>query len=319
MSHRRTRRTGTAFGQSLRRGVVLIAGVILIGLVSSALSASATPLREVADTVGSTVRSIHAPANTAPSLPSLPPSATPPATPTTPAAPQVPPGQLPTEPTAPTPSPSQTGSGGDVPSVDGIAGAARNSVGSVTSTRGETAKQAPASAGSSDGGRASVPQSGPAGAGKAAPRAIGTASSAPPSVSDAEVAALQRWFARVWPAIALGGGEAGRDWVVRLIEEDLFRPAVVAFARLLSLVPPVIRAAAIQAAGDSPLVRDPAGTANEKPQIALPDIPAPVNDEKTLYFIAFAALLASLVFMLREEFRSTFRAGVRRWHRLRSR
>jgi hypothetical protein len=318
MSHRRTRVTGIAFGQSLWRGIALVAGVVLIGLVSSVPSASAL-LREAAGTVGSTVRSVQATANTPPSLPSLP-RATPPATPTTPAAPQVP-GQLPTQAT-PTPSPSSngsggsTGSGGDLPSAGGITGAARSSLDSVTSTRGATATQAAASAGGNGGG-ASVLRS-PAGAGKATPRAIGTASSAPLSVSDARVA-LQHWFARVWPAIALGGSEAGRDFVARLVEEDLFRPVVVVMARLLSLAPPTIRAAAIQAAGDSPLVRHPV-TANEEPQLALPDVPAvPVDQEKTLYLIASAALLATLAFMLRGEFRSTFRAGVHRWHRLRSR
>ena len=324
MSRHRTRGTGIAFGQSLRCGIVFVAGVILIGLVFSVPSASAL-LREAAGTVGSTVRSVQATANTPPSLPSLPratppvPRATPPATP---AAPQAP-GQLPTGAT-PMPSPSSAGSGGNVPSVNGIAGATRNSVGSVTGTRGETATQAAPSAGS-DGDRASVPPSDPTGISKTTPRAIGTASSAPPSVSDAEVAALQRWFTRLWPAIALGGSEAGRDLVARLIEEDLFRPVVVVMTRLLSLVPPTIQAAAIQAAADSPPVRDPSlarhpVTANEEPQLALPDVPAvPVDEEQTLYLIAFVALLASLVFMLRGEFRSTFRAGVRRWHRLRSR
>jgi hypothetical protein len=322
MSHRRTRGTGIAFGQSLWRGIATVAGVVLIGLVSSVPSASAL-LREAAGTVGSTVRSVQATANTPPSLPSLPratppvPRATPPATP---AAPQAP-GQLPTG-TTPMPSPSSAGSGGDLPAADGIAGATRNSVGSVTGTRGETATQAAPSA--SDGDRASVLPSGPTGISKTTPRAIGTASSAPPSVSDAEVAALQRWFARVWPAIGLGG-EAGRDLVVRLIEGDLFRPVVVVMTRLLSLVPPTIQAAAVQAAADSPPVRGPSlarhpVTGNEVPQLALPDVPAvPLDEEQTLYLIAFVALLASLVFMLRGEFRSTFRAGVRRWHRLRSR
>jgi hypothetical protein len=300
MSRGRTSRTGIAFEQRLWRWIVLVAGVILIGSVSNVPSASATLMEEAADTVGSTVESVDATPNAAPSLPSAMPPATPPAPVATPAAPQAP-VKLQTE-AAPTPSPSPSSSGVNVPSVDGIAGVARNSVGSVTSAGKETTRQVAASA-RDDGSRVSTLPNGPdAGAGRAAPRAIGTASSAPPSITPAEVAALQRWFARIWPAIPLGGG-AGRGWAATVIG-DLFRPAAAATARLLFLAPLVARAAS-----DSPFAGHP-GTANA-PQLALPNGPASADGKRIIYLIVLAALLALLAFTIWREFRSALRPGVR--------
>lgn len=300
MSRGRTNGTGIAFEQRLWRRIVLVAGAILIGSVSSVPAASATLIGEAADTVGSTVESVDATPNAAPSLPSAMPPATPPAPVATPAAPQAP-VKLQTE-AAPTPSLSPSSSGVNVPSVDGIAGAARNSVGSVTSTSKETTQQVAASA-RNDGSQVSTPPNGPdAGASKATPRAIGTPSSAPPSITAAEVAALQRWFARIWPAIPLGGG-AGRGWAARVIG-DLFRPAAAATARLLFLAPLVARAAS-----DSPFVGHP-GTAIA-PQLALPNAPASADGKRTIYLIVLAALLALLAFTIWREFRSVLRPGVR--------
>jgi len=258
----------------------MVAGAILIGSVSSVPSASAT-LGEAADTVGSTVESVDVTPNAAPSLPSSTPPATPPppvATPT-PAVPQAP-VRLQTEAAPPTPSASPSSSGVSVPAVDGIARTARNSVGSVTSAGRETTQQAAASA-RNDGSRVS--------------------SSAPPSITAAEVAALQRWFARVWPAIALGGH--GRGWAARVIG-DLFRPAAAATARLLFLAPLVARVAS-----DSPFVGQP-GTANA-PQLALPNAPASADGKRIIYLSALAALLAFLAFTIWREFRSALRPGVR--------
>jgi hypothetical protein len=300
MSRGRTNGTGIAFEQRLWRRIVLVAGAILIGSVSSVPAASATLMGEAADTVGSTVESVDTTPNAAPSLPSAMPPATPPAPVATPAAPQAP-VKLQTE-AAPTPSLSPSSSGVNVPSVDGIAGAARNSVGSVTSTSKETTQQVATSA-RNDGGQVSTPPNGPdAGASKATPHAIGAASSAPPSIAAAEVAALQRWFARIWPAISLGGG-AGRGWVASVIR-DLFRPAAAATARLLFLAPLVARAAS-----DSPFVGHP-GTAIA-PQLALPNAPASADGERTIYLIVLAALLALLAFTIWREFRSSLRPGVR--------
>jgi hypothetical protein len=307
MSHRRTRGTGVAFEQSLRCGIVLAAG-ILIGSAFSVPSASAALLREAAGAVEPTLRSVHAVASTAPSLPSL----APPATPSAPAAPQLPvrlptvpqlPVRLPTE-GAPTPSSSHPSSGVDAPSVDEIAGAARNSIGSVTSAGEKTAKQATTSSGN-DGGWASVLQSDSgAGAGKATSRPIDTASRAPLRIAPAEVAALQRWFARIWPAIALADGEAGRGWLARVIERGLLHPAVVAIARLLSLGPPAIREA-----GDSPLVGPPVPA--NAPQPALSNVPGPADGKSISYIVTFAALLALLAFTVWREFRSTLRTWMR--------
>jgi hypothetical protein len=299
MSRRRTKETGIAFERRLWRRIALVAGAILIGLVSSAPTASATLMGEVADTVGSTVESVDATPNAAPSLPSAMPPATPPAPVATPAAPQAP-VKLQTE-AAPTPSPSPSSSGVNVPSADGIAGAARNSVGSATSTSKEATQQVAASA-RNDGSQVSTPPNGrDAGASNATPHAIGTPSSAPPSITAAKVAPLRRWLARIWPAIPLGGG-AGRGWAARVIW-DLFRPAAAPTARLLSLAPLVARTAS-----DSPFAGHP-GTAIA-PQLALPNAPAFADGKRTIYRIVLAALLALLAFTIWREFRSSLRPGV---------
>jgi hypothetical protein len=297
MSRGRTNGTGIAFEQRLWRRIVLVAGAILIGSVSSVPAASATLIEEAANTVGSTVETVDATPNAAPSLPSAMPPATPPAPVATPDAPQAPvklqTGAAPASPSSPVV---------DVPSVDRIASVARNSVGSASSTGKETPQQVAASA-RNDGSRVSTPPNGPdAGASKATPRTIGPASSAPPSIKAAEVAALQRWFARIWPAISLGGG-AGRGWAARVIA-DLFRPAAAATAQLLLLAPLVARAA-----NDSPFVGHP-GTAIS-PQLSLPDAPVSADGKRIIYLIVFAALLAFLAFTIWREFRSALRPGVR--------
>ena len=154
-------------------------------------------------------------------------------------------------------------------------------------------------------------QSGPdAGTSGATPGATGTASSTSPSIDDAEVAALYRWLARIWPAIALGDGEVGQGVLARALEGGLFHPAVATVARLLSLVPPIVRAVA-----DSPTVGSLA-TANA-PQPAPPDnapangAPTPAADGKrAVYLVALVALLALLAFTIWKEFRSTLRPGV---------
>ena len=329
MSRGRTNGTGIAFEQHLWRRIVLVAGAILIGLVSSVpASAAAPPAGKAADTVGSTVESVDATPKAAPSPPSAMPPATPPAPVATPAASRAS-GKSQTE-AAPTPSPSSSHSSSspdvDVPSVDGKASAARNSVGSVTSARKETTQQIAASArkettqqiaasarkettqqvaasARNEGSRVSTSPNDPdAGASRATPRAVGTPSSAPPSIRGAEVAALQRWFVRVWPAIALGGG-ADRGWAARAIG-DLFRPAVAATVRLLFLAP-----LAARAASDSPFAGH-SGTANA-PQLALPNAPASADGKRVIYLIVLAALLALLVFTIWREFRSALRPGVR--------
>jgi hypothetical protein len=306
MSLGRTNRTGIAVEQRLWRRIASVAGAILIGLGFSVPVASATLIGEAADTVGSTVESVDATTSAAPSLPSAMPPATPPAAVTTPAS-----VRLQTE-AAATPSPSPSSSGLKVPSVGGIVSAGGNSVGSVTSTGRETTQRVAASA-RNDGSRISTPKTAPMQAQaerspvRSAPRparviAIGTPSSAPPSIKAAEVVALQRWFARIWPAIPLGGG-AGREWTAGVIG-DLFRPAAAATARLRFLAP-----LAARVASDSPLVGHPA-TANG-PQLAPPNAPASAGGTRVTYLIILAALLALLAFTIWREFRSALRPGVR--------
>jgi hypothetical protein len=260
----------------------LVTGLVLVGLAASASSASATLVGEVAESVGSTVESVEATPQAAP-LPGAPP-----------APPQAPvPAQ--TE-AAPSPSPSP----GNVPSADGAAGAAKEAAGSVESAGAEATRQTDASLGT-EGSRATTYPSGSAPApNKASTPAIGTAFGAPPSVVAAEVAPLHRWLARIWPAIALGGGDRG--WVAGVME-DLLRPAAAVTARLLPLYPSVSVAPA--AVADSRLARQH-GTANA-PQPPLLDAAASGDAGRVAYLIAFAALMAILAFTIWKEFRASLR------------
>jgi hypothetical protein len=120
------------------------------------------------------------------------------------------------------------------------------------------------------------------------------------------VAALQRWFARVWPAISLGGSGVDRGPAAGTAAGDLLPPAAAAAiaARLLSPAPPLSRAA-----GDSALGVHP-GTTNA-PQPALPGAHAAAHGAEIIYLFALAALLALLAFTLWREFRSALRPGMR--------
>jgi hypothetical protein len=275
----------------LRRGVVLAGAAILMGSVSAAPSASATPGEEVAGTADATVKSVHqAASNAAQSLPSAVPPATAPAPPPPPQVPI----QQPAQTSKPTPAP--TGSGADVPSAKRTAGTARDSV-SVSSTGGETTKRVTSAR--ENGGRTSAFQNRPdAGASKAVP--VNTPSRAPASIKPAEVAALQRWFFHIWPAIPLGGDGVDRGGAARVLMGDLLRPAAAAIARLLPLAPPITAAS-----GDSPLGEHP-GTANTR-QPALPDAPAAATGGKLIYLVALVVLLALLAFTIWREFRAVLR------------
>jgi hypothetical protein len=269
----------------LRRGVVLASAAILTGSVSGAPSASATPGEEVAGTADATVKAVQAAPNAVQSLP----SAVPPAT--APAPPQVP-IQQPAQTSKPRPSPS--GSGADAPSVQRTAGTARDSV-SVSSSGAETTKRATSSAGE-NGGRTPAFQNRPdAGASKAPP--VNTPSRAPPSITPAEVAALQRWFFRIWPAIALGGDGVDRGEAAGVLMGDLLRPAAAAIARLLPLALPTTAAS-----GDSPLDEHPGAANTSKP--ALPDAPTAATGRELIYLVALVALLALLAFTIWRELRA---------------
>jgi hypothetical protein len=278
MSRRPTHGTGIASRQRLRR-IVLVAGAVLIGSASSVPvpSASATLMGEAANTVGSAVESV------APVAPRAPVKLRPEAVP------------------APSPPPSSSGVG--VPPVDGVAGAAGDSAGSVTSIGRETTQQAAAASVRNAGSPVSIPTNGPdAGAGRATPRPIGTASSAPTSITVAEVAAVKRWIARIWPAIPLGGN-AGRALAARAMG-DLLRPAAAATARLLSLAPLIARGT-----DGSPYSGHP-GTASAS-RLALPDVSASADGRGIIYLIVLVALLAFLAFPIWREFRSVLRPWLR--------
>jgi hypothetical protein len=138
-----------------------------------------------------------------------------------------------------------------------------------------------------------------AGEGEADAPATGSASGARPAIGAARKAPLQRWLARVWPALALGGGAIDRGWVGGAIKGALLRPALAEIAGFLSAV-----GSASRAAGSSTLDVPP--VANE-PRPALADEPAPVGGERTAYLVLLIALLALLAYTIWVEFRSALR------------
>lgn len=291
MSCGRTRGTG-ASQRWLLLGIGFVAGLMLFGPASTVPSASATPAGEVVGTAGATVGSVKATPNTVPSSPSAPVPAPVP----TPATPSIK--------AKPAPTPTSRKSGADVPSARGIAGPGRNPAGSATSTSKETTKRATPSA-RNDGGRPSASQSAPdEGASRPTSRATGTAPNPPPSIRAAQVVALRRWLAYVWPAIALGGSGADRGWMARPGAAGLVHPSVAAIARVLSPVPPIG-----QASGAAPLAGRP-GTANV-PQPALPDASRATDGTEIVYLAIFIALSALLAFTLWREFRSVLRPRAR--------
>ena len=192
--------------RSLRCGIP-VAGVVLIALVFGAPFASAAPLGEAAGPAGSVATSVTG--VSVPSLPSAPAPATPPAPVATPTVPQVPANQTPVKvptgvtPTSPSSHPAPTPSGSatkvsdperaNLPSIGGTTNAANESVGRVTSTSTETAQRVAASVRNDAG----AGWDSPTGPGPRAPTSeVGVAQSVE--------AVLPRWFAYVWPAIALG-------------------------------------------------------------------------------------------------------------------
>jgi hypothetical protein len=306
VDRRQARRAGSAFGR-LRHAAASVAAAVLIGAVS-APAASAGLVERVADTVGSTVKSVQAGATAVNAVPSLP-SAPPPAKPSSPSSqvatpappPQAPP-RLPSKELLPSkePSaiPSRDGAGSaDPASVDEAAGTARGVVDSVTSAGSEAATGA-VTRERSDDGPALTPQRG---ADRSASEAVvgrgRTASSSPPvAVRAAEVAALQRWLARVWPAVSLGGSGVIGARVAEVIAGDLFRPALAAVTGLMlaSSSLPIT-----QASGAPPLAGGPA--VPNTPQPAPTPVPA-ADGGSLLYLLAVAGLLGLLAFTVWREF-----------------
>lgn len=194
MAFERTRDSADKSTRSLRRCGTSVVGVVLIASVFGVSSAPATLLEEGGGADG------PATATLVPSLPSPLPRVTPPAPVGTPTVPRVPVNHVPVEvPTGvtPTSSPSShlsstpSGSatkvlnpGADSPSIGGTTSAGKDSADRVASTSTETAQRAAASARSDVGADSNSPSG--------------------RSVESAEVAVPRRWFAHVWPAIALG-------------------------------------------------------------------------------------------------------------------
>ncbi len=320
MIDRAIRRTRSPLGRSAS-AVVLAIGVILIGAVAVP-TASAGLVEEVTGTVGSTVKSVQDGANAIPSPPSttpptLPSAPTPPATPPSPVATPAPPPQAPVKlpgKEAPAP-PSRAGDdSADPPPVDRVAGAVQGAADSVTSAGKEAATRG-VTPGRSGNYAATAPQhradrgasENPGGRGasenradqrsEAIVRGSRTSSSPPVAVRAAEVAALQRWLARVWPAVALGGSGAG---IIEVITGGLFRPALATVAGLLLANSPIL-----PTSGDASLAGHQGGVAGAARSSAPNPVPPPPAAEggSVLYLIAIAALLAMLAFTVWREFR----------------
>lgn len=149
----------------------------------------------------------------------------------------------------------------------------------------------------SDGGPDMAPQPrANRGASEAVPSSR-TAPSPPLAVRAAEVAALQRLLARVWPAVALGGSGASGGEVVEVIAGDLLRPALAAVAGYLLGSSPIL-----DTSGDAPLGGHH-GVAGASRSAPAPLVPAAGDGGGTVYLIAIVGLLALLVFTVWREFR----------------
>jgi hypothetical protein len=184
--------------------------------------------------------------------------------------------------------------------VDGVAGDARGTIDSVAGTGSEAADGVPRIEQASDDGPAAVVQPGGAGGGSEANvRERRTASSAATAVRAAEVAPLQRWLARVWPAVALDGGGVNGLAVAGAIAGGLLPPGLAAAVTGLLLASSPI----LPASGDAPLAGDQgvAGASRSSPVPSPP--PSAADVAKAAYLIAIAALLGLLGFTVWREFR----------------
>ncbi len=185
--------------------------------------------------------------------------------------------------------------------MDRVVDAAESAVDSVPSVGGE-AVSGPVSSGRSDEAPAPVFQKGSkgssgadAGAGDASARGRGKAFGPPVSVRAAEVAALQRWLARVWPAVALGGNGGGGFAAAEVIAGELLRPALAAVTGLLLASAPTLPASA-----DPPPAgrQGVAGASKSSPTL----VPVAGDGGGVVYLIGIAGLLALLAFTVWREF-----------------
>jgi len=260
-------------------------------------AASATLVEKVTNTVESAAKSVNVPVNASPSIP----TAAPPTKLPVPASPQAP-ARVPTE-AVPPRSPAPTGSSADLPSARGQARSASDSAGSAPRGSGESTKPEAVSAGSDE--TRPSPSSPGGSAGKARRGAGGAASSPPLSVAPVEEAALRRWLARVWPAVALGDDGAGGGLVAWVGGDDLFRRAVAVIAPLVSLVSSIARQCGASAS------RPVRSARAHSPHADLASPALPTGEKKVVYFLALAGLLAFLAFTIWKEFRSVLRTRLR--------
>jgi hypothetical protein len=308
MTFEQTRDSADRPTRSLRLGISA-AGVFLIASVVGVSAAPASLLGEAAGAGGSVITSAATPT---PSLPSAAPPATPPAPVGVPTVPQVPVDQTPVKaptgvtPTssppshlAPTPSGDATkvsSPGGDLPSTGSTISAAKGSAGRITSTSAGAA-QRPAGSVRNDVGAGADGRSGPG-------AREGTSGVHARSVESAETV-RPRWFAYVWPAIALGRTGKVLATLLARWEGATSLPASNA-ARLLSQL-----TGGIGVKGASMFSERPA-TPNA-PLATSPVAPAPASGGMSLFLtmitslLTLGALMALARLVVGEEFFSFLR------------
>jgi hypothetical protein len=304
------RESGFAVGRTLWRGIVCVAALISIGVAVPVDPVSAGIVKEATDRVESTVAAVDETVNALPPPPKVVPSPPPPPSPSAaPRIPSRPAGNAPSAPTSETPQAPllpQPGSGKAAPSGDGISRAAAGASGraaagasgSDTTAGGEAADRVAGSR--PDGDFPSARSSGdPAAAGEETRLgATAAARRSPLSVRPADVAAVRRWIARIWPGVPLGGGSDGGG-ILTAVGTELLRPAITAVARSLLAVAGVARA--VGDGGASP-VGTPAKPS--APHGFLSNVASPTTWTQIPYLVAIAALLALLAFTIWREFRS---------------
>jgi len=284
-------RPGAPSKSPLRWTISLVGGALLLASIVGAPPASATLPGEVVDAAGSAVKSLTAP----PASPSSPPSPAPVAPPSvaTPPLPQAPDDsvELPAG-AAPTAShvaaslpdkvtnssSSATHLPSVLPSVDDVAGGAREPAGTATRGSTEATQRAPASTLGPNSDRQN--QGG-------GPIASGGGKH---SIEPAEAAPLRRFFAYVWPAIALWEGRGplalSAGW-----ENPVLPPLSEAAQALL-------RVKGIAQTENSP---PPAGSQAPDAPPATPFGGGASTGVKVLLYVAMAALLGVLALAVREE------------------
>jgi hypothetical protein len=126
------------------------------------------------------------------------------------------------------------------------------------------------------------------------------------AATPAAIAAAERWLARVWPALALGGTAGVDSSLGAAAPEALLRPAAAVVARLLTLV------SAVSKAESDPSLAGPslAERAND-PKPAVADPSSATDPMKVVYLVTLIGLLGLLTFTIVKELGPVLRAS---WH-----